>query len=113
MRMLAMPPGINPLLIEFPFQCMSSALEEIMTDTRYYIVGDHDAWMVDYEALGSYGNGEEAVNFAINAAQQLCRPGMCPRLRVWMMMAASVQNGRTAVGGKQLERCFIAVSIGA
>ena len=20
-----------------------------MTDTRYYIVGDHDAWMVDYE----------------------------------------------------------------
>jgi hypothetical protein len=50
-----------------------------MADTRYYVVGDHDAWMVDCEAngLGPYGSCEEAVIFAIDAAQKLCRQGQC------------------------------------
>ena len=48
-----------------------------MADTRYYVVGDHDAWMVDYNGLGPYGSCEEAVIFAIDAAQKLCRQGQC------------------------------------
>ena len=115
MRMLAMPPGINPVLVESPFKCLSLVQEEIMTDTRYYVVGDHDAWMVEYEVsgLGPYGGREEAVIFAIDAAQKLCGPGKVSTFAWWTMMAASDQNGPTAVGGKQLERSFISASIGA
>jgi hypothetical protein len=47
--------------------------EEIMADARYYIVGDHDVWMIKFEdgEYGPYARRDEAVVFAIDAAQKL------------------------------------------
>jgi len=45
-------------------------MEKIMSDARYYIVGDHDVWMVKFED-GEYESRDEAVVFAVDAAQKL------------------------------------------
>jgi hypothetical protein len=44
-----------------------------MTDARYYVVGDHDAWMIKVEdgEFGSYASRDEAFVLAIDAAQKL------------------------------------------
>ena len=53
--------------------CLRRVLRErIMSDARYYIVGDHDVWMIKFED-GEYGpcaSRDEAVVFAIDAAQR-------------------------------------------
>jgi hypothetical protein len=48
-----------------------------MSDARYYVVGDHDVWMIKVKD-GEYGpraSRDEAVVFAIDAAQELGRRG--------------------------------------
>jgi len=59
-----------------------------MSDARYYIVGDHDVWMIKFED-GEYGpcaSRDEAVVFAIDAAQRLelvrGTPGRCPAMEL-------------------------------
>ena len=49
-----------------------------MSDARYYVVGDHDVWMINSND-GDHGwpNGDEAVILAINAAQKLGAGGEC------------------------------------
>jgi Uncharacterized protein conserved in bacteria (DUF2188) len=42
-------------------------------EARFYVVGDHDAWLVKFEdgEYGPYGNRDEAMVIAIDAAQKL------------------------------------------
>jgi hypothetical protein len=46
-------------------------------DNRFYLVGDHDVWMIKFEdgEYGPYTNRDEAVAFAIDAAQKLGMQG--------------------------------------
>jgi hypothetical protein len=55
-----------------------------MADTHYYVVGDHDAWMVNCEVseLAQYASREAAANFAIDAALRLCKQGECAHVCV-------------------------------
>jgi hypothetical protein len=55
-----------------------------MSDARYYVVGDHDVWMIKFQD-GEYGlcaSREEAVVFAIHAAQKLGMRGECAHVCV-------------------------------
>jgi hypothetical protein len=56
-----------------------------MTDARFYVVGDHDAWMIKFEdsEYGPYTNRSEAIVFAIEAAQQLGMRGLCAHVCVF------------------------------
>jgi hypothetical protein len=48
-----------------------------MSDARYYVVGDHDVWMIKFED-GEYGpcaSRDEAFVFAIDAAVRPCVRG--------------------------------------
>ena len=50
-----------------------------MSDARYYVVGDHDVWMIKAKD-GKYGpfmRRDEAVVCAIDAAQKLGTRGEC------------------------------------
>jgi hypothetical protein len=53
--------------------------EEIMTDARYYVVGDQDVWMIKVKdgEYGSCASRDEALVFAIDAAQKLGTRGKC------------------------------------
>jgi hypothetical protein len=54
-------------------------MEKIMSDARYYVVGDHDVWMIKFKD-GEYGpcaSRDEAFVFAIDAAQKLGTWGEC------------------------------------
>jgi hypothetical protein len=53
--------------------------EKIMTNARYYVVGDHDVWMIKIKdgEYGSRASCDEAVVFAIDAAQKLGTRGEC------------------------------------
>jgi Uncharacterized protein conserved in bacteria (DUF2188) len=44
-----------------------------MVDARFYVVGDRDAWVVKFQdgEYGPYENRDEAMVFAIDAAQKL------------------------------------------
>jgi hypothetical protein len=44
-----------------------------MADARYYVVGDRDVWMIKFEdgESGPYASRDEAVVFAVDAAQKL------------------------------------------
>jgi hypothetical protein len=44
-----------------------------MMEARFYVVGDHDAWVVKFEdsEYGPYENRDEAMVIAIDAAQKL------------------------------------------
>jgi hypothetical protein len=55
-----------------------------MPDARYYIVGDNDVWMVKPHGGESSAatNREEAVVFAIDAAQKLGARGECAHVCV-------------------------------
>src|SRR4029077_5665984 len=83
-----------------------------MTDARYYVVGDQDVWMIKVKdgEYGSCASRDEAVVFAIDAAQKLGTRGECAHVR-WMMTAASNPNGPTieiiiwAGAGHRLRRC--------
>jgi hypothetical protein len=59
-------------------------MEKIMSDARYYIVGDHDVWMIKFEdgEYGPYVSRDEAVVFAIDAAQRLGTRGECAHVCV-------------------------------
>jgi len=59
-------------------------MEKIMSDARYYIVGDHDVWMIKFEdgEYGPYASRDEAVVFAIDAAQRLGTQGECAHVCV-------------------------------
>ena len=41
-----------------------------MTDARYYVVGDHDVWVI-------ISASKQAALFAIDAAKKLGKPGEC------------------------------------
>jgi hypothetical protein len=59
-------------------------MEKIMSDARYYVVGDHDVWMIKFED-GEYGrcaSRDEAVALAIDAAQKLGSRGECAHVCV-------------------------------
>jgi len=53
--------------------------EEIMPDARYYVVADHDRWMIKFEdgEYGPYGTHDEAVCVALQAARKLGEHGEC------------------------------------
>jgi hypothetical protein len=58
-------------------QLYAASKEEIMVDDRFYVVGDRDAWVVEFED-GGYGpcpNRHKAIAFAIDAAQELGQQG--------------------------------------
>ena len=59
-------------------------MEKIMSDARYYIVGDHDVWMIKFEdgEYGPYVSRDEALVFAIDAAQRLGTRGECAHVCV-------------------------------
>ena len=59
-------------------------MEKIMSDARYYVVGDHDVWMIKFEdgEYGPYAGRDEAVVFAIGAAQKLGTRGECAHVCV-------------------------------
>jgi hypothetical protein len=42
-------------------------------DSRFYVVGDREVWMIKFEdgEYGPYADRDEAVAFAIDAAQKL------------------------------------------
>jgi hypothetical protein len=48
--------------------------EEIMTDARYYVVGDQDVWMIKVKdgEYGSCASRDEAVVFAIDGTRGKC-----------------------------------------
>jgi hypothetical protein len=48
-----------------------------MPTARYFIVQDHDAWLIRYanEEFGPYSSQDEAMMFAIDAAKKLGRRG--------------------------------------
>ena len=48
-----------------------------MPTARYFIVQDHDAWLIRYadEDFGPYNSRDEAMMFAIDAAQKLGKQG--------------------------------------
>jgi hypothetical protein len=84
-----------------------------MLNTRYYVVGDHDAWLVECgvaEAAQSMSRHKAMVAFATFAAQALSMPGEHPhvcvlddngRLRpVWR----GNDNRATRVGKLRLDR---------
>ena len=50
-----------------------------MSDARYYVVGDQDVWMIKVkdDEYGSCASRDEAVVFAIDAAQKLGMRGEC------------------------------------
>ena len=55
-----------------------------MSDARYYVVGDHDVWMIKAKD-GKYGpcmRRDEAVVCAIDAAQKLGTRGECAHVCV-------------------------------
>jgi hypothetical protein len=54
-------------------------MEMIMSDVRYYVVGDQDVWMIKVKdgEYGSCASRDEAVVFAIDAAQKLGTRGEC------------------------------------
>src|SRR5215831_9016652 len=54
-------------------------MEMIMSDARYYVVGDQDVWMIKVKdgEYGSCASRDEAVVFAIDAAQKLGTRGEC------------------------------------
>jgi hypothetical protein len=55
-----------------------------MADARYYVVGDRDVWMIKFEdgEYGPYASSNEAVVFAIDAAQKLGMRGECAHVCV-------------------------------
>jgi hypothetical protein len=66
-----------------------------MSDARYYLVGENDVWMVQFGDCerGDRASHNDAVAFAIAAAQELGMQGesaMCARS---MITAASDTNG--------------------
>jgi hypothetical protein len=59
-------------------------MEKIMSNARYYVVGDHDVWMIKFKD-GEYGpcaSRDEAFVFAIDAAQKLGTWGECAHVCV-------------------------------
>jgi hypothetical protein len=44
-----------------------------MSNSRYYIVGNNDVWMIQFKDIenGQYKSSNEAASFAIAAAQKL------------------------------------------
>jgi hypothetical protein len=46
-----------------------------MSDARYYLVGENDVWMVQFRDCGDRASRNEAVAFAIAAAQELGMQG--------------------------------------
>jgi hypothetical protein len=44
-----------------------------MTDARYYVVGDHDVWMIKFKdgENGLCARGDKSFVFAVDAAQKL------------------------------------------
>ena len=55
-----------------------------MADARYHIVGDHDVCMIKFEdsEYGTNASRDEAVVFAIDAAQRLGTRGECAHVCV-------------------------------
>ena len=55
-----------------------------MTDARYYVVGDHDAWMIKFKDGESRpcASRAEAFIFAIEAAEKLGTLGECAHVCV-------------------------------
>ena len=55
-----------------------------MSDARYYVVGDHDVWMIksNGDDHGRWANCGEAVILAIDAAQKLAARGECAHVCV-------------------------------
>jgi hypothetical protein len=55
-----------------------------MSDARYYVVGDHDVWMIKVKdsECGPRASREEVVVFAIDAAQKLGTRGECAHVCV-------------------------------
>jgi len=55
-----------------------------MADARFYVVEDHDAWMVKFEdgEYGPYTRRDEAIVLAIDAAQKLGMRGECAHVCV-------------------------------
>ena len=55
-----------------------------MVDARYYVVGDRDVWMIKFEdgEFDPCSSREEAVVFAIHAAQKLAARGECAHVCV-------------------------------
>jgi hypothetical protein len=53
-------------------------------DNRFYVVGDHDVWMIKFEdgEYGPYTNRDEAMAFAIDAARKLNMQGECAHVCV-------------------------------
>ncbi len=56
-----------------------SPREIIMADARYYVVGDHDVWMIKFEdgEYGPYASRDDAID----AAQKLGTRGERPCVR--------------------------------
>ncbi len=48
-----------------------------MPDARYYVVMDHDGWMIKFEDehYGPYSSHDDAVRFALDAARKLGNQG--------------------------------------
>ena len=59
-------------------------MEKIMSDARCYVVGDRDVWMIRVKdsECGPRVSREEAVVFAIGAAQKLGTRGECAHVCV-------------------------------
>jgi hypothetical protein len=53
-----------------------------MSDARYYVVGDHDVWMVKDGDYGPCVSRDETVVFAVDAAQKLGMRGECAHVCV-------------------------------
>jgi hypothetical protein len=54
-------------------------MEKIMSDARYYVVGNHDVWMIKFKdgEFGPCASRDKAFVFAIDAARKLGRRGEC------------------------------------
>ena len=69
-----------------------------MSDARYYVVGDHDVWMIKFKD-GEYGpcaSRDEAFVFANRCRTKGSAHGAsAPMCAWWMMTAASNPNGPT------------------
>jgi hypothetical protein len=77
----------------------------------YYVVGDHDVWMIKSKD-GEHGAGvirEEAVVFAIDAAQKLGARGECALMYAWSMITAACCPDGATIGiivcAKQRQLC--------
>jgi hypothetical protein len=96
----------------------SAFQEETMSNSRYYVVGNNDVWMIQSNDAenGQYKSSKEAALFAIAAAQKLGMRGECSHVcmldddgrlqRKWSHNQALHLNRSPFDSSAQVPSCF-------